>query len=289
MQGGGASLPIPFPVPAATVIVVLGNATDSEELVLEGGAAVPRVGKFIYRARLGKAVEVYKTLTRYHMAMPAAPTTILLAKTYKSKEGELGGHQADLVELIRRDPGVLQHEEVQAQFQSFNEFIMHRDRLWAGGSDGIIQTWRKGDNTHDTMLEAVGCRWLLEQKFEDRLHDPAARIHVVVVTSACHDARTRWIFDGVFKDAVWASISYDPSATTTTELRDSRLEKEAAIWARQQKLIAHDKGFAGFINAQFDPTGAKHDGKAYRFQFNKRAACDQEMYRSEFWISFQAG
>ncbi len=281
-------MPIPFPVPAATVIVVLGNGTVSEEAVLEGGAAVPRVGRFIYRARLGKAVELYKTLTRYQMAMPAPKATILLAKTYQSKEGEWGGHQSDLVELICRDPGVLQQEEVQAQFQALNTFLMHRSRLWAGGSDGIIQTWRTADNTHDTMLEAVGCRWLMEQKFEDRLHDPAFRIHVVVVTSACHDARTRWIFDGVFKDAIWTSITYDPSATTTTELRENRLAREAAVWAKQQKEIALAGGFAGFINAQFDPSGAKHDGKAYRFQFNKRTACDEERLRSEFWISFQA-
>jgi hypothetical protein len=262
MQCGGALQPpssssSPAPV---SLVVVLGNSTVSEEVVLEGEAAVRRTGKFVYRARLRKAVEVYKTLSRYHMATPLSPSApalvILLAKTYASKEGELGAHQADIREMLCRDPGFLQQEQEQGSFRDFSRLLSQHDRLWAGGSDDIVQTWRSGDNTHDTIHEAVGCRWLLEQKFEHLLGNAAAPLHVVVVTSACHHARTRWIFDGVFEDAAWARVSFDVSDTTATELGQRRLDVEAQIWARQLKSVASHGGFAGFINAEFDPSGS---------------------------------
>ena len=51
-----------------SVVVVLGNGTVSEEVVLEGERAVLRKGKFVYLARLAKAVNVYKSLTRCEIA-----------------------------------------------------------------------------------------------------------------------------------------------------------------------------------------------------------------------------
>lgn len=108
----------------------------------------------------------------------------------------------------------------------------------------------------------------------------------MVVTSACHHARTRWIFDGVFEDAAWARVSFDVSDTTATELGQSRFDVEAQIWARQLKSVASHGGFAGFINAEFDPSGAKHGGNPYRFRFVARAASDAT--RSEYRVTFQA-
>ena len=136
------------------------------------------------------------------------------------------------------------------------------------------------------MHEAVGCRWLLEQKFEHLLGNAAAPLHVVVVTSACHHARARWIFDGVFKDAAWARVSFDVSDTTATEIAQGRMDVEAKIWARQLESVASHGGFAGFINAEFDPSGAKHDGNAYRFRFVARDAHDAAA--SDYRVTFQA-
>ena len=166
MQCGGAPEQPSSSAPAASsaaasssshisLVVVLGNATVSQEVVLEGETAVKRTGKFVYRARLRKAVEVYKTLSRYHTAAPLPPSApalaILLAKTYKSKEGELGAHQADIKEMLCRDPGFLQQEQEQGTFREWCRLLTQRDRLWAGGSDDVVQTWRDGDNTHDTV------------------------------------------------------------------------------------------------------------------------------------------
>ena len=154
--------------------------------------------------------------------------------------------------------------------------------VWAGGSDSVIQTWRNGDNTHDTMTEAVGCRWLLEQKFERQLLDPAFRVHVVVVTSACHAARTRWIFDGVFEDARWAVVIHDASDMTTTEVKEDRLNKETKIWAKQRKLVDAAGGFAGFMNNAFDPSGSHHNGTFFRFRFERGEQEAGSRYRISF-------
>jgi len=275
-----------------SVVVVLGNGTVSEEVVLEGERAVLRKGKFVYLARLAKAVNVYKSLTRCEIATrrpdsAAPPSTILLAKTYVSNEGELGAHQTDLTQMLRRDPGFLQQEETQTELRAFAELLTQRDRLWAGGSDSVIQTWRNGDNTHDTMTEAAGCRWLLEQKFEHRLLDPAFKVHVVVVTSACHAARTRWIFDCVFEDALWAVVMHDASDTTATEVKENRLNKEVEIWAKQRKLIAEAGGFKAFMNAAFDPSGSHHDGRAFRFQFVEHGEHEAALLRSRYRVSFR--
>jgi hypothetical protein len=188
--------------------------------------------------------------------------------------------------MLCRDPGFLLEERFQGEFKEYTRLLLNRERLWAGGSDGVVQTWRLGDNTHDTMMEAVGCRWLLEQKFEHRLDDSAFRIHVVVVTSACHHARTRWIFDGVFKDALWSLVTYDVSDTTATEIRQNRLREESRLLARQMDVVARHGGFVEHINAEFDPSGAKHRGRAYRFQFVAHAVPHAKRY--DHRISFQA-
>jgi hypothetical protein len=165
--------------------------------------------------------------------------------------------------------------------QYFVDRMSDKSRLWADKQSLI---YRLSKYTFDTITEAVGCRCLLELRFSPQVErDPSFCLNLIVVTSACHEERTRWIFSDAFCDVDWISLSFDSSETTSSEVQANRVEIEAQILVRQRRRIgtgAHG-GIANFINDQRQRFPEK-----YLFEFRDREPLEASTYRSKFQVVF---
>jgi hypothetical protein len=163
----------------------------------------------------------------------------------------------------------------------FRDRMQNPNQLWA---DEQSKIYRIGKNTHDTFTEAAGCRCLLEKRYSAVLEsDPDFRLHLVVVTSAYHEERARWIFNNVFADAAWISISFDSSATTRIEA-ETRVAGEPALFERQQKAIEPYGNAVAFLNAK-----RKADGVKYVFEFRERTLAQAVVHRSVYQVFITSG
>lgn len=155
----------------------------------------------------------------------------------------------------------------------FLDRMSDRSRLWADKQSLI---YRLSKHTFDTITEAVGCRCLLELRFSTEVErDPSFSLNVVVVTSACHEERTRWIFSDVFCDVNWITLSFESSPTTELEYLGNRPEIEEQTLARQRRRIETCGNIANFINEQH----RKYPGK-YLFQFREAS------FRARYQVVF---
>jgi hypothetical protein len=102
--------------------------------------------------------------------------------------------------------------------------------------------------THDTINEALASRYILEKYFKNECLDENFRTRLTVVTSKCHERRTRWIFDQVFLDIHWVELEFDSSKTTEIEIKQKRDIVEQNIINGQNEKILHYGGLVKFIN-----------------------------------------
>jgi len=201
----------------------------------------------IYHARATHALQVHQTLGSFQLALDENHSTILLAKFYQ-----------------------------QIPKAYFEGWMVNPSQLWSDEQSKIYRISK--DNTFDTITEAAGCRCLVEQKYLAMLErDSDFRIHIVVVTSACHEERTRWIFSEVFNDAAWISISYDSSRSTVAEA--DRDEKEKALLLKQKELVGPFGNIPKFLNSKREIEAAR-----YKFEFLERTPIEAVIFRSQYCV-----
>jgi hypothetical protein len=118
--------------------------------------------------------------------------------------------------------------------------------------------------THDTILEAVGTRYVIENTFFNNLH-----IILTVVTSECHQERTEWIFNEIFKDMKNIKLIFNSSRTTFIEITENRYIVESQILYRQQFNVSKCENMINYINE-------RHSQRKYSnfyFEKNKESYC----------------
>ena len=107
--------------------------------------------------------------------------------------------------------------------------------------------------SHDTINEALATRYLLEKIFYlEHKNDIDFKIRLHIVTSHCHEKRTRYLFDQVFIDINWIELYYDSSETTETEIKSNRCNIELNILKNQSTDIIKNGGIHNFINKFYD-------------------------------------
>jgi hypothetical protein len=96
--------------------------------------------------------------------------------------------------------------------------------------------------THDTINEALGTRYVIEKSF-NRMN-----VNLTVVTSKCHENRSRWIFETVFKDSFRVRIDFNSSSMTFNEIKLDRNNIEKNGLERISALILSEGGIYNYIN-----------------------------------------
>ena len=111
--------------------------------------------------------------------------------------------------------------------------------------DSISEYYRRQSDTHDTINEALATRFILENKYPD------LDVVLTVVTSKCHETRSRWIFENVFKDLYNIKLEFSSSNITFNEIKLNREEVEKRGLQDQYKMITNEGGMYNFINNRF--------------------------------------
>lgn len=133
--------------------------------------------------------------------------------------------------------------------------------------NGYSDYYRNGF-TNDTINEALGARFVIERMFPVQ-----EKVKLIVVTSECHEKRSEWIFNQVFKDCNWVELEFNSSVTTFVELNKNRYEIEDEILKTQYNEIKKNKNMINFINNCFNSKHYTH------FYYNN---LNNGLYRMEF-------
>ena len=112
--------------------------------------------------------------------------------------------------------------------------------------NGYSDYYRNGF-THDTINEALGTRFVIEKMFLF-----GTKVKLTIVTSECHEKRSRWIFNEIFKDCDCIDLEFESSLTTFVELNKNRYEIEDIILSNQYKEVKKNKNMINFINNCFN-------------------------------------
>lgn len=133
--------------------------------------------------------------------------------------------------------------------------------------DSISDYYRNNISTHDTINEALGTRFILEDKYVNL--DTPFVVHLTIVTSQCHENRSKWIFESIFKDLQWVKLYFNSSITTFIERNLNRDDVEKAVLQNQYKIITNEGGFYNFINN-------RNLNKTYTYYYFKK---DNDKYK----------
>lgn len=107
--------------------------------------------------------------------------------------------------------------------------------------------------SHDTINEGLATRYVLEKLFySEHKNDSEFKIKLHVVTSHCHEKRTRYLFDQIFIDINWIELYYDSSETTEQENKSNRYNVELNILRNQSKDINKNCGIHNLINKCYE-------------------------------------
>lgn len=200
----------------------------------------------IYRSRANHAISVHRTLSSFLSALDQNSKVLLLAKFYTENFK---------ISYFREKMGDLSGKLV---------------------SDELSKVYRLALNTFDTITEAVGCRCLIEKMFSVNLvENPNFRLHLVIVSSEFHIGRVQWIFDNVFSDVAWISVSFDASPQTPIE--EGRDEQD--LINRQKIAVSEHGSIADFVNHKREEGDSR-----YKFEFRIRTVEEAIIFRSKYQI-----
>ena len=114
--------------------------------------------------------------------------------------------------------------------------------------DDFISVHYRYLDVHDTINEALATIYVLENKYKSNTNDPLFNLCLTIVTTKCHEKRTKWIFSNIFKDVEWVTLNYDMAEITFEEINLNRYLVEDKIFKNQQYNITIEGGIYNFIN-----------------------------------------